>query len=43
MQDDWLPVSCVREFLDALCSTMVKTLAEVVDPGTDGADALEDG
>ncbi len=41
-QDDWLPVACVREFLDATCGSMVKTLAEVVDPASDAGDALED-
>ena len=35
-------MACVREFLDALCGSMVKTLADVVDPAADGGDALED-
>lgn len=31
-QDDWLPLSCVREFLTALCGTMVRTMADIVEP-----------
>lgn len=31
-QDDWLPLAAVREFLISLCGTMVKTMADIVDP-----------
>ena len=31
-QDDWLPLATVREFLQSLCSTVVETMADIVDP-----------
>lgn len=38
-QDDWLPLSCVRHFLESLFGSMVRTMAEIVDP--DDVVALE--